>query len=74
MGNVYMRFNILFNDLLIDKYINAPINLFHGITSRSYIINILRKDLSTGSRVNIILFLFLRIGFQYLDPLYYLQC
>ena len=56
MGDVYMRFNILFNDLLIDKYINAPINLFHGITSRSYIINILRKDLSTGSRVNIILF------------------
>ena len=56
MGNVYMRFNILFNDLLIDKYINAPINLFHDITSRSYIINILRKDLSTGSRVNIILF------------------
>ena len=72
MGDVYMRFNILFNDLLMDKYINAPINLFPDIKSRSYIINILRKDLSTGSKVNIILFLFLRIGFQYLDPLYYL--
>ena len=72
MGDVYMRFNILFNDLLIDKYINVPINLFHDIKSRSYIINILRKDLSTGPKVNIILFLFLRIGFQYLDPLYYL--
>ena len=69
MGDAYMRFNIRMHDLLIDKLINAPINLFHDITPRGYIINVLSKDLNTSSRVNIIFSGALRLGFQALGAI-----
>ena len=69
MGDAYMRFNIKMHDLLIDKLINAPINLFHDITPRGYIINVLSKDLNTSSRVNIIFSGALRLGFQALGSI-----
>ena len=69
MGDAYMRFNIKMHDLLIDKLINAPINLFHDITPRGYILNILSKDLNTASRVNIFFSGALRLGFQALGSI-----
>ena len=52
MGDAFMNFNIKMHDLLIDKLINAPINLFHDITPRGHIITRLSKDLNTSSRIN----------------------
>ena len=69
MGDAYMRFNIKMHDLLIDKLVNAPTNLFHDITPRGYIINVLSKDLNTASRVNIFFSGALRLGFQALGAI-----
>ena len=69
MGDAYMRFNIKMHDLLIDKLIKAPINLFHDITPRGYIINVLSKDLNTSSRVNIFFSGALRLGLQSLGSI-----
>ena len=64
MGDAFMNFNIKMHDLLIDKLINAPINLFHDITPRGHIITRLSKDLNTSSRINNNLSGILRMVFQ----------
>ena len=69
MAEAYINFNIHMHDLLIDKLIGAPINLFHDITPRGHIISRLSKDLSTGSRVNNILSGTLRVFFQVLGAI-----
>ena len=66
MGDAYMNFNIKMHDLLINKLINAPINLFHDITPRGHIITRLSKDLNTSSRINNSISGILRMGFQVL--------
>ena len=64
MGDAYMNFNIRMHDKLIDKLINAPINLFHDITPRGHIITRLSKDLNTSARINNNISSILRMGFQ----------
>ena len=66
MGDAYMNFNIKMHDILINKLINAPINLFHDIIPRGQIINRLSKDLNTSSRINNSISGILRMGFQIL--------
>ena len=66
MGDAYMNFNIKMHDILINKLINAPINLFHDITPRGQIIGRLSKDLNTSSRINNSISGILRMGFQIL--------
>ena len=69
MADAFINFNIQMHDLLIDKLIGAPINLFHDITPRGHIISRLSKDLSNGSRVNNILSGTLRVFFQVLGSI-----
>ena len=64
MGDAYMNFNIKMHNALIDKLINAPINLFHDITPRGHILTRLSKDLNTSARINNNVSGILRIGFQ----------
>ena len=64
MGDAYMSFNINMHDKLIDKLINAPINLFHDITPRGHIITRLSKDLNASARINNTISGILRMGFQ----------
>jgi len=64
MGEAYMNFNIKMHDSLIDKLINAPINLFHDITPRGHIITRLSKDLNTSARINNNISGILRMAFQ----------
>ena len=64
MADAFINFDIQMHDILIDKLIGAPINLFHDITPRGHIISRLSKDLSNGSRVNNLLSGTLRVFFQ----------
>ena len=66
MADAYINFNIKMHDVLIDKLMGAPINLFHDITPRGNIISRLSKDLNNGARVNNILSGTLRVFFQVL--------
>ena len=69
MAEAFINFNIKMHDLLIDKLIGAPINLFHDITPRGNIISRLSKDLNNGARVNNILSGTLRVFFQVLGAI-----
>ena len=69
MADAFINFNIHMHDLLIDKLMGAPVNLFHDITPRGHIISRLSKDLSNGSRVNNILSGTLRVFFQVLGSI-----
>ena len=64
MGDKYISFNINMHDKLIDKLINAPINIFHDITPRGHIITRLSKDLNASARINYTISGILRMGFQ----------
>ena len=64
MMDAFMNYNISMHDLLVDKLIGAPINLFHDITPRGHIISRLSKDLNSGARVNNIMSGTLRVFFQ----------
>ncbi len=69
MTEAYINFNIKMHDILIDKLMGAPINLFHDITPRGNIISRLSKDLNNGARVNNILSGTLRVFFQVLGSI-----
>ena len=69
MADAFINFDIQMHDLLIDKLIGAPINLFHDITPRGHIISRLSKDLNNGARVNNILSGTLRVFFQVLGSI-----
>ena len=64
MMDAFINYNISMHDLLVDKLIGAPINLFHDITPRGHIISRLSKDLNNGATVNTILSGSLRVFFQ----------
>ena len=64
MMDAYINYNIGMHDLLVDKLIGAPVNLFHDITPRGHIISRLSKDLNNGATVNTILSASLRVFFQ----------
>ena len=45
----FMKYNIKMHDTLIQKLINAPINLFHDITPKGNILNRLNKELDNSN-------------------------
>ena len=64
MREAYLKCYIQVHDLLIDKLLQAPVNLFHDITPRGNIITRLSKDLSETARINNILSGTIRVIFQ----------
>ena len=66
MQKAYLTFYIKVHDILIDKLLLAPVNLFHDITPRGNIITRLSKDLIDSARINNILSGTIRVVFQIL--------
>ena len=64
MKQAYLQCYIQVHDLLIDKLLQAPVNLFHDITPRGNIITRLSKDLIDTARINNILSGTIRVIFQ----------
>ena len=64
MKQAYLQCYIQVHDLLIDKLLQAPVNLFHDITPRGNIITRLSKDLTDTARINNILSGTIRVIFQ----------
>ena len=64
MREAYLQCYIQVHDLLIDKLLQAPVNLFHDITPRGNIITRLSKDLTDTARINNILSGTIRVVFQ----------
>ena len=70
MMDAFINYNISMHDLLVDKLIGAPINLFHDITPRGHIISRLSKDLNNGATVNTLVSASLRIFFQVVGAIF----
>ena len=66
MHEAYLTFYTKVHDILIDKLLLAPVNLFHDITPRGNIITRLSKDLVDSARINNILSGTIRVVFQIL--------
>ena len=49
MAKGFMKYNIKMHDTLIQKLMNAPINLFHDITPKGNILNRLNKELDNSN-------------------------
>ena len=64
MKEAYLLCYIQLHDLLIDKLLQAPVNLFHDITPRGNIITRLSKDLTDTARINNIMSGTIRVIFE----------
>ena len=64
MQKAYLKFYIAVHDILVDKLLSAPVNLFHDITPRGNIITRLSKDLTDSARLNNIMSGTIRVAFQ----------
>ena len=60
----YVKYNIKMHDTLIQKLINAPINLFHDIIPRGNILNRLSKELDNSNVLSLAVSGTLRVIFQ----------
>ena len=69
MRAAYLQCYIQIHDLLIEKLLQAPVNLFHDITPRGHIISRLSKDLTESARINNILSGTIRVIFQILGSI-----
>ena len=65
MKEAYLLCYIQLHDLLIDKLLQAPVNLFHDVTPRGHIITRLSKDLTDTARINNILSGTVRVIFHF---------
>ena len=66
MQNANITYSKKMHEVLIDKLLGAPINLFHDITPKGHIITRLGKDLDNSSGLNSILSAVVRVSFQLL--------
>ena len=64
MDDGLIRFNIKMHKTLIDKLIYASLNLFHNVTPKGKIYNLLEKDLEDSSSLNLLISRYLRNIFQ----------
>ena len=64
MKEAYLLCYIQLHDLLIDKLLQAPVNLFHDLTPRGNIITRLSKDLTDTARINNIMSGTIRVIFE----------
>ena len=60
----YIKYNVKMHDTLIQKLINAPINLFHDIIPRGNILNRLSKELDNSNVLSLAVSGTLRVIFQ----------
>ena len=60
----YVKYNIKMHDTLIQKLINAPINLFHDIIPKGNILNRLSKELDNSNVLSLAVSGTLRVIFQ----------
>ena len=60
----FVKYNIKMHDTLIQKLINAPINLFHDIIPRGNILNRLSKELDNSNVLSLAVSGTLRVIFQ----------
>ena len=60
----YVKYNVKMHDTLIQKLINAPINLFHDIIPRGNILNRLSKELDNSNVLSLAVSGTLRVIFQ----------
>ena len=65
----FIKYNISMHDILIQKLINAPINLFHDIIPRGNILNRLSKELSNSNILSLATSGTLRVIFQLLGSI-----
>ena len=70
MDDGLIRFNIKMHDSLIDKLIHASLNLFHNITPKGKIYNLIKKDLEDSSELNLLISRYLRNIFQILGSIF----
>ena len=64
MDDGLIRYNIRMHSTLIDKLIHASLNLFHNITSKGKIYNLVQRDLEDSASLNLLLSRYLRNIFQ----------
>ena len=64
MDDGLIRYNKRMHSTLIDKLIHASLNLFHNITSKGKIYNLLQRDLEDSASLNLLLSRYLRNIFQ----------
>ena len=69
MDDGLIRFNIKMHSTLIDKLIHASLNLFHNITPKGKIYNLLNNDLEDSSTLNLLISRYLRNIFQILGSI-----
>ena len=69
MDDGLIRFNIKMHTTLIDKLIHASLNLFHNITPKGKIYNLLENDLEDSSSLNLLISRYLRNIFQILGSI-----
>ena len=69
MDDGLIRFNIKMHTTLIDKLIHASLNLFHNITPKGKIYNLLENDLEDSSCLNLLISRYLRNIFQILGSI-----
>ena len=70
MEDGLIKYNIKMHSTLIDKLIHASLNLFHNITPKGKIYNLLIKDLEDSSSLNSIIGKYLRNIFQILASIF----
>ena len=69
MDNGLINFNIKMHEILINKLIHASLKLFHDITPKSKIYNLINTDLTDASDLNLLISRYLRNIFQILGSI-----
>ena len=69
MDNGLINFNIKMHEVLINKLIHASLNLFHDITPKGKIYNLINTDLTDASELNLLISRYIRNIFQILGSI-----
>ena len=69
MDDGLIRYNIRMHSTLLDKLIHASLNLFHNITPKGKIYNLLKRELEDSSSLNLLLSRYLRNIFQVISSI-----
>ena len=69
MDNGLINFNIKMHETLINKLIYASLNLFHDITPKGKIYNLINTDLTDASNLNLLISRYIRNIFQILGSI-----
>ena len=63
MDDGLIRYNKRMHSTLIDKLVHASLNLFHNITSKGKIYNLLQRDLEDSASLNLLLITYILVLF-----------